>query len=119
MKKLILPFLAILLLAACKNTSKDTKDYNQMAIDLCNCMRPLADMNQQIKSLVREGKTQEVADLFAEVERIAAEGETCATSLEEKYGVVEGASEEKATAALKKNCPDIAAMLEQSENANQ
>ena len=124
MKKLLLPLLVFTLFAACKNTNQhknqsDKKDYNQMAIDLCNCMRPLADMNEQIKSLIQEGKTQEVADLFSKVEQIAAEGEACATSLEEKYGVVAGESEQKATAALKKNCPDIAAMLERNETVNQ
>lgn len=117
MKKTFWALLTVVLFAACGGG--DQKDYDQMAKDLCSCMRPLADMNQKIKELVEEGKTDEVTKLFADVERIAAEGEACATSLEGKYGAVEGESEQKASAALKKHCPDIATLLEQSENAGQ
>jgi uncharacterized lipoprotein len=117
MKKILFASLLLIGLAAC--SKKDKKDYDQMAKDLCGCMRPLADMNQKIKSLVNEGKTQEVSDLFSEVERLSNEGESCAKNLEEKYGIIEGESEEKATVALKKHCPDIAAMLEQSESLEQ
>ncbi len=90
-----------------------------MAIDLCQCMRPLADMNKEIKRLVEEGKTSEVAALFSEVEKLATEGENCANALEDKYGIVDKKSEDKASAALKKHCPDIAEMLEQTEALEQ
>lgn len=118
MKKTFLAILVITFFAACGNT-EDKKDFDQMAKDLCGCMRPLADINNQIKSLVAEGKTDEVSALFAEVENIAKEGESCAKDLELKYGVVEGEDETKASAALKKHCPDIAAMLEQSETSGE
>lgn len=118
MKNIFFVLMVMISFAACKS-SGDKTNYDQMATDLCTCMRPLADMNEKIKVLIKEGKTDEVAALFADVERIASEGEVCAKSLEEKYGLVEGESEEKATAALKKNCPDIAQMLEQSEAAGQ
>ena len=118
MKKSFFALMLLLVFAACKNGG-DKTDYDQMAKDLCSCMRPLADVNEKIKVLVREGKTTEVAELFADVEKIAAEGEACAKSLEEKYGLVEGEKEVKATAALKKNCADIARMLEQSEESGQ
>ena len=118
MKKIFFALLILTFFAACKS-SGDKTNYDQMAKDLCSCMRPLADVNEKIQGLVREGKTNEVAALFGEVEKIASEGEVCAKSLEEKYGTVEGESEVKATAALKKNCPDIARMLEQSEESGQ
>ncbi len=114
MKKIFLAIMTLVTFAACKNGG-DKTDYDQMAKDLCSCMRPLANVNNQIKTLVAAGKTEEVSNLFAKVEEIAKEGEACANSLELKYGVVAGESEEKASAALKKHCPDIAAMLEQSE----
>ncbi len=118
MKKTLLAIMLLVTFAACKSTG-DKRDYDQMAKDLCRCMRPLADVNTQIKKLVTEGKTGEVSALFAKVETIAKEGETCASSLELKYGVVEGESEKKTSAAMKKHCPDIAAMLEQSEASGQ
>ena len=118
MKKTFIALLALVFFTAC-SSGGDKTDYDQMAKDLCSCMRPLADMNKQIKNLVAEGKTDEVSKLFATVEEIAKEGEACALSLEEKYGVVEGESETKASAALKKHCADIAEMLDQSENLGQ
>ena len=118
MKKILLAIITVTIFAAC-GSDKAKKDFDQMAKDLCGCMRPLADVNNQIKSLVAEGKTEEVAALFAEVETIAKEGETCATDLEIKYGVIEEKDEIKASVALKKHCPDIAAMLEQSEAMEQ
>jgi len=119
MKKIVFGLLIFTFFAACKSGGGDKTDYDQMAKDLCNCMRPLADMNKEIQTLVKAGKTDKVAELFAEVEKIAVDGEICAKSLEDKYGIVEGESEVKATAALKKNCPDIAQMLEQSEESGQ
>jgi len=119
MKKIFLAVLALVVIfTACKNGATK-RDYDQMAKDLCACMRPLADVNEQIKSLVAAGKTQEVAALFAKVEEVAKEGEACASALELKYGVVEGESEKKTSAALKKHCHDIATMLEQSEASEQ
>ena len=118
MKKIFFALMILMVFSACKQGG-DKTNYDQMAKDLCNCMRPLADVNDKIQGLVKEGKTNDVAKIFAEVEKIASEGEACAKSLEEKYGTVEGESEAKATAALKKNCPDIARMLEQSEASGQ
>ena len=119
MKKILFVILTLVIaLTACKNGDQK-RDYDQMAKDLCACMRPLADVNNQIKDLVAAGKTQEVTALFDKVETIAKEGEECASALELKYGVVEGESEKKTSAALKKHCADIAAMLEQSEAEGQ
>jgi len=119
MKKTLFAIMTmVVIFTACKNDG-EKRDYDQMAKDLCGCMRPLADVNEQIKALVAAGKTTEVSALFAQVEAIAKEGETCANALELKYGVVEGDAEAKASAALKKHCPTIAAMLEQSEASGQ
>lgn len=119
MKKNFLALLLLMIFMGCGGEKSNKKDYDQMAKDLCSCMRPLADMNEKIKVLIKEGNTQEVANLFSEVERLSTEGETCATALEDKYGIVEGESEQKASAALKKHCPDIAKMLDQSEGLGQ
>lgn len=117
MKKTFYALVALVFFAGC--SGGDKTDYDQMAKDLCSCMRPLADVNKKIKTLVAEGKVEEVAAIFADVEKIAKEGEACAKVLEDKYGVVEGESEIKASAALKKHCPEISEMLEQSENSGQ
>ncbi len=115
-----------LLLFSCKSDTKNTNtkksaaaDFDKMAQELCKCMRPLAEMNTKVKQLVEEGKTQEVAALFPEIERLSSEGEACAADLETIYGVIEGENEKKAKVALKKACPDIASMLDQAEQMEQ
>ena len=119
MKKILFVILTLATaLTTCKNGG-DKRDYDQMAKDLCTCRRPLAEINNQIKDLVAAGKTEEVAALFVKVETIAKEGEECISSLELKYGVVEGESEKKVTTALEKHCADIAAMLAQRKEVAQ
>ena len=115
MKKTIFLIISLLYIAC----NSEQKNYDQMAVDLCGCMRPLADVNQKIKQLINEGKTSEAAALFEEVEKVSTKGEACANALEEKYGIVDEKGERKASAALKKHCPDIAKMLEQTEALEQ
>lgn len=121
MKNIFFITLSILFFSACGNNTvqEKEKDFDKMAIDLCSCMRPLADMNVRMKKLVEQGKNQEVAALFPEVEKISQEGESCAKSLEEIYGIVTDVEEPKATAAIRKHCSDIAQMLERSKTMEQ
>lgn len=113
--KLFLIFI-VLGIVNCQNNSQN---YDQMAKDLCTCMRPLADINLKIKTLLDDGQTEAVASLMTQVEKLSSEGEKCANALGEKYGIVEGENEIAATKALKKHCPDIATMLEQSATLEQ
>ena len=116
MQNITIFFLLLTCFFGCTNVHTD---YDAMAKDLCNCMRPLAEINQEIKKRIAEGQTNEIADLLTKVEQLSIEGESCAGALEDKYGEIKGEAETEATAALKRHCPDIAEMLEQSASLEQ
>lgn len=114
MKNTTLFLLLSLVLFSCK--SEKTTDFDKMAEELCACMTPLVKLNDQVQDLSAAGDTEGVADLYAELEAEFARSEKCATDLEEKYGAMNAPEEEaKAQAALRKNCPKVAALINQEE----
>ncbi len=101
-------------LISCKGKKMAT-DYDEMAKELCDCMNPLVEMNEEIQALTKAGDTDAVGAMFAELESKFAEGEKCATGLETKYGSMNTPEEEaKAKAAIRKACPKVADMMDQS-----
>lgn len=101
-------------LMSCKGKKMET-DYDAMAKELCNCMSPLVEMNEKIQSLTEAGDTEAVGNLFAKMEGEFKKGEQCAMGLEEKYGAMnEPEQEAKAKAAIRKACPKVASMINQS-----
>lgn len=115
-----LPLFLILLLSVGMSSCKGKKmatDYDEMAKELCDCMNPLVEMNEEIQKLTQAGDTEAVGAMFSELEGKFAEGERCATGLETKYGSMNTPEEEaKAKAAIRKTCPKVADMMDQSEN---
>ena len=102
-------------LFSCKGKKMET-DYDIMAKELCKCMSPLVEMNEKIQSLTEAGDTEAVGELFKKLEGQFAAGEKCATDLEKKYGPMnEPEQEAKAKAAIRKTCPKVADMIDQSE----
>ena len=117
MKNLTLFTLLILTVSlfSCKSSKPET-DYEAMAKELCNCMSPLVDMNEKIQELTKAGDTEAVGSMFSDLEAKFAEGERCAAALETKYGALNEPGEEaKAKAAIEKNCPKVAEMMNQAD----
>ncbi len=105
-------------LFSCQSNTKEPSksiDYGQMAENFCTCMRPLVDLNKEIRTLLNAGKTDEVKALIPQVEQLNKESESCIAKLEEKFGVKGIEQEEKANTAIAKKCPDIAKMIEGSK----
>ena len=95
-------------------------DYDAMAKELCDCMNPLVEMNEEIQKLTAAGDTEAVGKMFSELEAKFTEGEQCALKLQTKYGEMNTPEQEaKAKAALRKICPKVADMMDQSENLEQ
>ena len=85
-----------------------------MGSDLCECMRPLMEIQQEIESLATEGKNDEISLLLTRVDELSKNGDECIAGLEKKYGTLDVENEKKANEAFKNACPDIAAMLEEA-----
>jgi hypothetical protein len=112
MKSITFVFLlSILLFAACKQENK----YDSLAKDLCTCMRPMAELQQKFMKLAEEGNQEGAMALMSEAMAADSIGQACLQNLEKTHGIVEGEDEEaKAMEALKKACPDVVAIMEQS-----
>lgn len=88
-------------------------DYDAMAVELCECMTPMMDLQSKLMNLLATGDEEGIQSMEAEAMKVQQDGEACVQAMEEKFGVIEGAeAEEKATEALRKACPDFMAMME-------
>lgn len=105
--------LTIAMACSSGDSKKKETDYDAMAKDLCTCLKPMFDFQQDLLNMVIEGKDEEVMGMRDRAMQIEAEGETCVRALEAKYGIIEGEEHEaKATEALRKACPEIVALME-------
>ncbi len=102
----------ILILLSCGGEEK-THDFAAIANDLCKCMQPLADINDEIVLATEKNDSVAMQKLILQIERIAEKSERCARGLDSKYGVIPVDEEPKAEAAFKKACPEIAEIMEQ------
>ncbi len=114
MKNLTKLFVFVTVLAASCAPKKDK--YEAFADELCVCMRPMADFQKQITKMFEEGNQDSMMAMIAQGQKIDEDGQACIEALEKKHGIIEGEeAENKAMDALRKVCPDIVALMEQSE----
>ena len=95
-------------------TAKEV-DYEAMADELCNCMRPMVKLYDELLDAKEEEDQESLKILLNRMESVSADSEACATKLEEKYGDFIGEGEVRAKAALEKACPRIAKMVASGE----
>ncbi|MBI5915385.1 MAG: hypothetical protein HY842_08410 [Bacteroidetes bacterium] len=110
-------FVLLAVMAASCAPKKDK--YEAFADDLCVCMRPMADFQNELTKLFEAGKQDEVMGMMEKGQKIDEDGQACIAALEKKHGKIEGEEEEnKAMEALRKVCPDIVALMEESAAPN-
>lgn len=109
--KIISISIFILLLFSCGGQEK-AFDFPAIANDLCKCMQPLADLNDDILDATQKNDSITTQKLILKIENIASKSEACAQKLDLKYGIIPPEQEPKAEAAFKKACPDIAKIME-------
>lgn len=109
-------FLLLLITAfiSCQQ-EQSTNEQDEIATVRCKCMRPLADMNNKVQTLMEQGKMKEVQALFGQLESLSQEADECTAALEVKYGVLNEERLQKAEGAMKKQCPDIVKLLERNK----
>lgn len=64
---------------------------------------------------MQQGNMDGVHALFNQIEKISKESESCKKDLELKYGVVAGEKEANAHQAMRRECADIARMIERNK----
>ena len=83
-------------------------EYKAMATELCDCLKPLVELQAKVNSRSEE----EIKAMVSEIEKISNESTECVNKLENKYGQIRGKdNEEKAKEAMVKVCPHIAGVI--------
>ena len=101
MKRYLIPI--FLIVTSCASTF----DYDVMAVEMCECLKPMADVSKQIEVASNSSDTLLFKQMLEKIEMVAAQSDSCANRLYEKYGDITDENEEKAQNALMKACPEI------------
>lgn len=97
-------------------TTTETNDtYKEMAEEFCACMRPMADLYKKIKELTAAGDVDSLSDLMDELETTSEEADDCSDAIYEKHGEAEDDS--KFEARFRQECPQVAALIAEMEEA--
>jgi hypothetical protein len=104
-----------ILFSSCGGPAKSS-DYDQIAIEVCNCMKPLSQIYGDFKRAIDENDLQALDNLADELEQANESVDECAEAIEEKYGALEGAREEAVKIAMKTQCPNIIKILNEVES---
>lgn len=110
--------LFLILITATVLSCKDSKDkYEAFAEDFCKCMEPMAELQKKYMDMMESGDPSGMETFIQEATKADNEGQACMADLEKKHGKIEGEQEEAlAMEALRKVCPDVIGMMEQSVN---
>jgi len=78
-----------------------------MAVEMCQCLQPMSEVSEQIEIASKGTDTLLMRQLVQKIEIVAAQSDSCANRLFEKYGDISVENEEKAQEALNNACPNI------------
>ncbi len=89
-------------------------DFDALSNEMCTCAKDVMDLALKSKSLQASGDMKAIAELIPQITAKSEEMEKCMATLETKYPGIDGNAEyeEKAQAALKRNCPKFAEAME-------
>lgn len=105
-----------LTLFSCK--AKKMIDYDKIAMDLCNCMQDVVDLNKEIQQQVQDRNTEKLSGLYKQMDVVLKDAMNCSKKLEEKYGNFSDPEQKaKADNALKRKCPKVANIINQETDA--
>jgi hypothetical protein len=93
------------------------KHKEQIAKEICDCMRPLFRSYNSIKAAREDNDSEALQRFVEEMEAANEEVSACAGRVEAQYGTLEGKREEQVKAAMQKVCPEVIATLNEVESA--
>jgi hypothetical protein len=113
MKNTFKLFLFFAILSAGCAPKKDK--FQAFAEDLCTCMKPMAELQKEVMQLADEGREDEIMSILEKGQKIDQEGQACIAGLEAKHGTIETEEAEgKMMEAMRKACPEIVQLMEES-----
>ncbi len=105
---------SLLLLAGLWSCSSSSGT-DQMASDLCDCMKPLAVAYSEMENLDTESATMEdLENLMNRLENQADRTDDCIDQLENKYGEALETEQTDIESAMGEVCPEVMTLLERT-----
>jgi len=88
---------------------------NQMASDLCDCMKPLANAYSEMENMEADPSNMEdLENLMNGLEGQADRTDACIGQLEEKYGEALESEQTDIESAMKDVCPEVMNLLQRT-----
>lgn len=91
-------------------------NHEQIAQEVCECMRPLSESYSSMKDALDARDSSALQRFAEEMETVNEQVGDCAGRIEERYGPLEGKREEQVKAAMQKICPEVIEILNEAEN---
>ena len=104
--------LAFILIVSLLMSCKGKNSTEQIAEELCDCLRPIAEVYEATQNLSAEDSAEDIQAAMDKMEKAAAEGDACADRINEKYGDLENQQEE-IEAAMQRVCPNVAKTMQE------
>jgi acyl carrier protein phosphodiesterase len=108
-------FLLLLLLFFLLIGCKKQNNADQIAQELCACMKPLMAVYEQANSLSEDDDLDAITNAMTKMEKTATESEQCADALDAKYGKLDD-REDEIQAAMQRACPEILQKMNEIDN---
>jgi len=87
--------------------SNADKSSTSIAGDICDCFRPLVEMNEKVQALLKDGRGGEAEKLLPEIDQLQKNGQQCSASLVKKYGAETKLDTDMINTIMKVECPAI------------
>lgn len=118
MKQTVNLGILFLLIAAFSITAcQQSASADDMAADLCECMRPMAESFKAIESLSAAGEVDALEDAMESLDATTQAADECTADLEEKYGDALEEQETKIKELMVEKCPEVARAMQEAEAA--
>lgn len=88
--------------------------YADYAKDFCNCVQPFAALQERILNMDESTTEDEMSKLYADGQKADTEVQNCLLGLQSKYPDLDMQKEQEIMEALRKACPDIVKLMEES-----
>ena len=111
LKNCLIILITALVLFGCQQSA----DIDNMAADICECMRPMTESFKAIESLSAAGEVDALENAMESLEATAKQAEDCTGELEEKYGDALEQQETKIKELMVEKCPEVSRAMQEAE----
>lgn len=116
MKHVLHPLIAGVAILLAGVSCRSSSPTEEMALDMCRCMQPMANVYQDMEAIKSDPTTMEKMDnLMARLDGQARETESCIDRLEKRYGEALEKEQADIEPQMRKICPEVMDILSRTD----